>query len=40
LGDAIRKAFSGKVEFGLAQDDAPFQSLARFPTAKPLTVFA
>jgi hypothetical protein len=36
----IRKAFSGKVESGLAQQNAPFQSLARIPTAKPLTVFA
>jgi len=38
--EAIRKAFSGKVESGLAQQNAPFQSLARTPTAKPLTVFA
>jgi hypothetical protein len=37
--DAIRKAFSGKVESGQA-NRVPLQSLARIPTAKPLTVFA
>jgi hypothetical protein len=38
--DAIRKAFSGKVESGQAQQNVPLQSLARIPTAKPLSVFA